>query len=224
MLTERHPDIDVGAMRYTVRTHLPLVQVPIAGGWSYPGNPAFALADAWLGKAIPAENDFRRLVMRYLAAFGPASVNDLQKWSGIPKLKEAVEALRPELAVYRDEGKRELFDLPELPLPDADAPVSIRFLPEFDNLLLSHDKRTRVLDDAHRKQVYLPGLRVAATFLINGFVAGVWKVEKAKGTATLRIEPFSPVANADQAALAEEGERLIRFVEPEAKVHEVKLS
>lgn len=222
MLSERWPDTDVGSMRYTVRTHIPLVQVPVKGGWSYPGNPKFALAESWLDKPIPETDDIRTLVFRYLAAFGPASVTDIQTWSGLDKLKDEIEKLRPELVTYRDERKRELFDLPDMPIPDADTPAPERFLPEYDNLLLSHDKRTRVVADEYRKRVYLPGLRVASTILVDGFVAGAWKAEKTKGVAALMITPFAPLKKSSRDALTEEGEKLIRFIEPDAKNHEVR--
>lgn len=224
MLTEQLPDYDVGALRYTVRTHLPLVQVPTDTRWSYPGNPKFTLAETWLGQPIPDEDNFRTLVMRYLAAFGPATVTDLQTWSGLPKLKESIEKLRPELVTYRDETRRELFDVPDMPLLDADTPAPERFLPEYDNLLLSHDKRTRVVGDEYRKRVYLPGLRVAATILVDGFVRGAWKVEKAKGAATLVIEPFEALTKQNVTTLTEEGEKLVRFVEPDAKSHAVRFA
>jgi hypothetical protein len=224
MLSDLRPDRDVGAMRYTVRTHIPLVQVPVKGGWSYPANPQFTLAESWLGKRILPEDNFRTLVLRYLAAFGPASITDLQTWSGIPKLKNRVEAIKSDLVVYRDEGKRELLDLPDTVLPDADTPAPVRFLPEFDNLLLAHDKRTRVIADEHRSRVYLPGLRVAATFLVDGFVRGAWKVEKTKTAASLVMEPFEMLAKKVRAALAEEGEGLVRFLQPEAKSHEVRFA
>ena len=146
--------------------------------------------------------------MRYLAAFGPASATDMQTWSGLAKLKDAVETLRPELVVYRDEQNREIFDLPDMPLPDADTPAPVRFLPEFDNLLLSHTKRTRVMADAYRSKVYLPGLRVAATILVDGFVAGTWTIEQKKGGATLTIVPFETLTLENRGGLSEEGERL----------------
>ncbi|MEP7289081.1 MAG: winged helix DNA-binding domain-containing protein [Chloroflexota bacterium] len=222
MLSELMPDRDVGAMRYTVRMHIPLVQVPISSGWSYPGNPQFTLAETWLGKPISTEDHFRTLVFRYLAAFGPASVTDIQTWSGLGKLKAAIDKLKPDLITYRDEQGRELLDLPDLPLPAADTPAPERFLPEFDNLLLSHSKRTRVIADVYRSKVYLPGLRVAATFLIDGFVAGVWKIEKAKSTAALVIEPFEPLTPQNRKALTDEAEQLIRFVEASAKSFEIR--
>lgn len=217
MLTELRPDTDVGSMRYTVRTHVPLVQVPVSTGWSFPGNPQFTLAESWLGQPMPDTDNFRLLVQRYLGAFGPASITDLQTWSGLGKLKEAVEQLRPELVVNRDEQKRELFDLPDMPIPAADTPAPVRFLPEYDNLLLSHTKRTRIVSDDYRKQVYLPGLRVASTILVDGFVAGAWKADVKKGAATLTITPFTTIAPADRAALAAEGESLLRFIEADAK-------
>ncbi|MFO7170609.1 MAG: winged helix DNA-binding domain-containing protein [Chloroflexota bacterium] len=224
MLVELMPDQDVGAMRYAVRTHLPLVQVPTETRWCYPGNPAFTLAEPWIGRPVAPEDNLRELVLRYLAAFGPASPADMQTWSYLPNLKEIFEELRPELVCYRDERRRELFDLPGMPLPAGDEPAPVRFLPEFDNLLLSHSSRARVVADEHRKRVYLPGLRVAATFLVDGFVRGVWLVEKSKGVAALVIEPFGALEPQDRSALAEEGERLVRFIEPGAKAHEVRFA
>ncbi len=220
MLAERHPDVDIGAMRYTVRTHLPLVQVHTDTRWSYPGNPKFTLAETWLKQPIPETEHLRDLILHYLAAFGPATVNDMQTWSGLQKLKEAFEKLRPELVVYRDERKREYFDLPDMAIPDGNVPE--RFLPEFDNILLSHKDRTRIVADEHRKGVYLPGLRVAATILIDGFVHGAWKVEKAKKTATLFVTPFKPLTKQNRAALEQEGEQLARFIEPDAAGYEVR--
>ncbi len=224
LLGERLPGLDVGAMRYAVRTHLPLVQVPESGGWSYPSKPAFALAEGWLGRPIAAGDDLRPLVPRYLAAFGPAAVTDMQTWSGLAGLKPTFEQLRGELATCRDERRRELFDLPDLEPPDADQPAPVRFLPEFDNLLLSHRDRSRVIAEEHRSKVFLPGLRVAATFLVDGFVAGTWKIEATKKAAALLVQPFSGLARQDQAALAEEGERLLRFAEPRAGSFDVRLA
>jgi hypothetical protein len=217
------PNQDVGAMRYTVRTHLPLVQVPIREGWSYPSKPEFTLAESWLRRPISRENNLHELVMRYLAAFGPASVMDAQTWSGL-KLKETFEKLRSKLQVYRDERRRELFDLPRLSLPDRDVPAPVRFLPEFDNLLLAHSVRTRMLADEYRSKIFLPGLRVSASFLVDGFVRGVLKIEKAKDVAALVMEPFEKLSKRDRTELIEEGEKLVRFVEAKAKSHEVRFA
>ncbi len=218
------PDVDVGSLRYTVRTTLPLVQVPDESAWSYPGKPKFALAESLLGGSVEAVPDFRELVWRYLAAFGPATISDLQTWSSLGKLKGDMAKLKPDLQVYRDEQGHELLDLPDVELPPEDVPAPARFLPEFDNLLLSHKDRRRVVADEYRKQVYLPGLRVAATILVDGFVRGAWMVEKKRGIATLSITPFAPLAARDRKAISDEGERLIRFVEADAKGYEVRFS
>ena len=223
MVGELMPDLDVGAMRYSVRTHLPLVQVPITEGWSYSNRPEFTLAESWIGRPISTGDNLKELVLRYLAAFGPASVTDMQTWSALPKLKDIFEELRPDLQAYRHE-RRELFDLRDIVLPDGDAAAPPRFLPEFDNLLLSHSNRTRVIAQEHRSKVFLPGLRVAATILVDGFVRGVWKFEKKKDAATLVIEPFEKLTKQDRAALVEEGARLIRFVEEKAKSFDVRFA
>ena len=220
MVSELMPDVDVGALRYTVRTKIPLVQVPIASEWSFSSKPEFALAQEWIGK-IDTKDYLPELVKRYLAAFGPASVTDAQSWLGL-KLKEVFEKLRPELITYKDETRRELFDLPDAPLPDADTIAPIRFLPEFDNILLSHNNRKRIVTDEFRKQVYLPALRVAATILVDGFVRAAWKVEKAKTVATLIIEPFEKITKKDRTEIAGEAEQLVRFIVPNVKSYEIK--
>lgn len=224
-LPERFPGEDVGSLRHAVRMHLPIVQVPVPTGWSYPAKPQFALADDWLSTRVATDGGegIEELLRRYLAAFGPATVTDMQAWSAFKGLKEVVEVLRPSLVTYRDEQRNELFDLPDGERPAADAPAPPRFLPEYDNLLLSHRKRTRVVADEHRKQVYLPGLRVAATVLVDGFVAGTWSVDKARGEASLVIRPFGRLAKDTRVALVDEGEQLVRFVEPEAKAHAVRV-
>lgn len=223
MLRQLLPDVDVGAMRYSVRTHIPLVQVPISGGWSYSNKPEFTLAEEWIGRKVASKDNLPELVKRYLAAFGPASVTDAQTWLGL-KLKDTFEKLRPELQIYRSEGRVELFDLPDAPLPAEDVPAPARFLPEYDNLLLSHSNRTRVVADEYRPKVYLPGLRVAATILVDGFVRGAWKIEKTKTAAALVMTPFEKLAKKDQASIREEGERLVRFVEPNARSFEVRFA
>jgi hypothetical protein len=223
MLARLMPDVDVGAMRYSVRTHIPLVQVPVDSGWSYSNKPEFTLAEEWIGRKSSPKDNLPELVERYLAAFGPASVTDAQTWLGM-KLKDAFEKLRPELQVYRGEGRVELFDLPGARLPAEEVPAPVRFLPEYDNLLLSHSNRTRVIAEEHRSKVFLPGLRVAATILVDGFVHGTWKIEKSRSAATLVIEPFGKLAKKDRAALVEEGERLLEFVEADAKSREVRIA
>ena len=124
--------------------------------------------------------------------------------------------MRPTLVTFRDTRKRELFDLPDAPRPLPSAAAPVRFLPEFDNILLSHADRTRIIADEHRSRVFSRNLQVRATFLVDGFVAGAWTVDRKKKIATLVLEPFGPVTRPIKAALEEEGEALLRFVEPDA--------
>lgn len=222
-LKAKNPQADERAMAYAIRMHLPLVQVPTDDSWGFPSASDFALADDWLGQDVPTgEAPAHTLVRRYLAAFGPATPRDAQVWSGLQSLRTAFEEMRPELVTFRDERKRELFDLPEAPRPEADPPV--RFLPEFDNLVLAHDDRTRVIADEHRPRVTLKNLQVRATFLVDGFVAGVWKVERKKKTATLVLEPFGKLAKKTLAELEREGEALLRFVEEDANETGVRIT
>lgn len=223
-LSEIEPDRDPSALAYAVRTHLPLVQVPSGGRWGYPGNAPFTTAESWLGRPLSGSVDPRELVRRYLAAFGPATVADIQKWSGLNRLKDFVEEMKPELRSFRDESGKELLDLPDAPLPPADTPAPVRFVPDYDNLVLAHAGRRRMLADEYRSRIFLSAARVRATFLVDGFVQGAWKIEKSKGTATLVIEPFLTLSKEDRDALAEEGERLVSFVEDDTKGHEVRFA
>jgi Winged helix DNA-binding domain len=212
LLSELEPDRDPSALAYAVRTHLPLVQVPSGGAWGYSGKAPFTTAERWLGRPLSGSEEPRDLILAYLAAFGPATVRDIQTWSGRMQLKQPMEEVRPELRTFRDERGGELFDLPDAPLPSGDIPAPPRFVPDYDNLVLSHSDRRRVISEEHRKKVFLSAARVRATFLIDGFVRGAWKVEESRKTATLRIEPFEPLSTEDRATLQDEGERLVRFL------------
>ncbi|QIN81399.1 winged helix DNA-binding domain-containing protein [Rubrobacter tropicus] len=223
VLAEVEPGRDGDALNYAVRAHLPLVQVPPGGTWGSGAAAAYATAESRLGPPAPdPEAALRDLLFRYLAAFGPASVKDFQAWSGLVRLKGPVEEMKGELRLLRDERGGELLDLPDAPLPPPDALAPPRFVPEYDNLVLSHADRRRVIADEDRKKVFLSAARVRATFLLDGFVAGVWKIEKTKNAASLIVEPFAPLSTEDRDALAEDGERLLRFAtdgEPEIDIH-----
>jgi hypothetical protein len=162
------------------------------------------------------------MVLRYLGAFGPASVKDAQSWSGLRRLREVFERLRPRLIALRNEGGRELFDLPEAPRPDPDTPAPARFVAAFDNLILSHADRTRIVADEHRKAIASRNGMVPATFLVDGFVRGTWKTARDRRKTTLSIEPFEPLTMRNREALAEEGERLLQFMMDGAKTFEVR--
>ncbi|MGH3148103.1 MAG: winged helix DNA-binding domain-containing protein [Rubrobacter sp.] len=224
LLSDLEPERDGSALAYAVRTQLPLVQVPSGGVWGYSGKAPFVTPERWLGGPPTGSEDPRSLVLRYLAAFGPATVRDVQTWSGRTRLEQSVEEIKPELRVFGDENGNELLDLPDAPLPEGEVPVPPRFVPDYDNLVLSHVDRRRVISEEHRKKVFLSAARVRATFLIDGFVRGAWKVEKSRKTATLLIEPFEPLSRVDRDTLGDEGERLVRFLaEPQgAETFEVQ--
>jgi hypothetical protein len=206
-LVERFPSHNDRFMGYAVRMHLPLVMVPDDSPYSYPPNSEFALADAFLGESVPKQASAHDLALRYLAAFGPATAADFQAWSGLKGAKVLFDELRPKLLALRDEKKRELFDLPDAPRPDEDADAPVRFLPEYDNLLLAHADRTRIISDEHRPRVVTKNLRVLATFLVDGVVAGTWSIEKKK----LALDPFIKLTKKVSAALAEEGDALVKM-------------
>ena len=222
LLTETFPLINDRALGFLVRMKLALVLEPIAHPWAYAANARFTLAEPWLGMPLAPMPDTEALVVRYLAAFGPATVADVQTWSGLRNLRPIVEALRPHLVTFRNEQGKELFDLPDAPRPDPEMPAPVRFLPEFDNLLLSHADRTRVIADEHRNVVYQKGnLRLLSSFLVDGVVAGIWRVEARRKIATLTLTPFAQQPRRVQAELRDEGERLLRFLEPDATTHDI---
>jgi hypothetical protein len=211
-LGERYPGGDGMALAWAAQHQLSLLHPPPSGTWRRRGHVACALAEDWLGQPLQEPPAVRTLLWRYLAACGPATATDLQVWSGLRKLRDEVEALRPELTVYRDEQGRELFDRPDLALADPDEPAPVRFLPEFDNLVLGHHDRTRIVSDADRARVCPGYSMVHATFLVDGFVAGIWAIHP----DGVRVTPFRPLARPDEAAVLAEAERLLTFLQLDA--------
>ncbi|MEE1807243.1 winged helix DNA-binding domain-containing protein [Streptomyces sp. BE133] len=213
-LAERFPGRDGRVLAGAVELRVPMVHAPATGAWGAWGNrPAIAitLAEHWIGRPMAAPR-VETMIRRYLAAFGPAGVMDIQAWSGLTRLRETLDGLRSQLHVFHDERGTELFDLPGAPLADPDLPVPVRFLPAFDNLLLGHTDRARVISDADRKLVMPGQAMVRPTFLVDGFVHGTWSV---KGSALL-IAPFRPLSQAGTQAVLDEAERLLAFVAPDA--------
>ncbi len=224
LLAARWPDRDPLDLAHTVRYLLPLVQLPPRGVWGGKGQATWTTIEAWLGQPVAADPSPGGMVLRYLAAFGPATVNDVQAWCWLTRLREVVDRLRPQLRSFRDEAGKELFDLPDAPRPDPDTPAPPRFLPQFDNLILSHADRTRVITDEHLK---LGITREAkGTFLVDGFVAGTWRLtrDRDRDAAAVTVSPFTPQTSEATAAIGEEGARLLAFATPDAASHDVQFS
>lgn len=222
-LAQVEPERPAETLRYASRTYVPLVQVPPTGVWGKGGSTIYALAESYLEREINSDNDVRPLFLRYLAAFGPASVKDFQAWSGLTGQQKAIDGVRDDLITFNNEQGVELFDLPDAPLPDADQAAPVRFLPEYDNAILGHADRSRIVADEYRKRVYLTAGRVRSVFLVDGFTAGAWKVEKGKGKATLVIEPFAPLGAQDKKEVLAEGEQLLRWIEASAKEYDLRI-
>jgi Winged helix DNA-binding domain len=182
------------------------------GIWGRTGRSAFTTVEHWLGRPLDAETTPDDLVLRYLAAFGPATPADARSWSGLAGMREVFERLRPRLRTFRDERGRELFDVAGAPLPDPDTPAPVRFLPEYDNVQLGHDDRGRIAP---------PGLKGWAevgwgSVLVDGFGAARWRAELDGDRATLWVEPFAKIARTDRAGVSEESERLVTFLSADA--------
>jgi len=218
-LAQRHPEADARAVAAVVRTQLPLVRVPDGGRWGFTPQAPFTDAERWLGRPLRKSADRAELVRRYLASFGPATVRDAEAWSGVGGLGEVFEAVRGELEIFKDEHGRELFDLPGAPRPPEDAEAPVRLLPEFDNLVLAHADRSRVIADRHREHLTTKNLRVRATALVDGTVAAFWRLEK---KATVVVEPLRTLKAGERRAIEAEAKGLAAFAEPKAKQHAVR--
>ncbi|MFI9154282.1 winged helix DNA-binding domain-containing protein [Streptomyces sp. NPDC053367] len=204
VLGEEWPDADPQSLAVAARCGLPLVQVTPRGLWGRSGQVALTTVEHWLGRPAEPAASPDATVLRYLAAFGPASVKDFQTWAGLTRTRPVFERLRPGLLTFRDENGVELFDLPDAPRPDPDTPAPPRFLPEFDNLLLSHADRTRVVPPANKGRTWQ-----ANTFycplLVDGFLAGVWRIID----DALVVEPFTPLTGARRDEVEREGRRML---------------
>lgn len=224
LLAEQFPSRDPKALAQAARNTMPLVQVPPRAVWGRSGQTRLAPAESWLGRARASAGSMADVALRYFGAFGPASVADLQTWSGLTRLKEVVESLRPRLRAFRDDDGKELFDLPDAPRPDEDVPAPPRFLPDFDNLIRSHADRRRVIDDKTRKLMNTRNGVSPHSVLVDGEVAGTWLISTANGDATLRVTPLRSWSSSDTEQVRTEGERLLAFAEPDATSHIVDVA
>jgi winged helix DNA-binding protein len=230
ILGERWPDRDATSLAYAVRYLVPLVQTTPRAVWGKRGQPVLATAGLWLGRDVGTANDPTDLILRYLRAFGPASVMDVQAWSWLTKLTPYIEALRPGLRTFRDENGKELFDVPDGVLPDADTPAPPRFLPTYDNVVLGHKDRSRIIGDP--KQDLMDGkaqwdeVFARGSILVDGFVSAGWRLEREDkgGAATVVVLPVrrQTLTPTERAAIEAEARALLQMGAPDAARHDVR--
>jgi hypothetical protein len=209
-LAERWPDRDPSSLGYAIRWNVPLVQIPPRGLWGRGGQPVLETVERWLDARLSTKPSLDDLVLRYLAAFGPATAKDAGVWSWLTGLGRVMERLRPQLVMYRDEAGRELFDVPDAALPDPETPAPVRLLPEFDNLLLSHHDRSRLSDGSYHGQRWWHG-----SLLVDGFLTGTWRPERRPGGITLRIGLYRPLTDVELTDVEAEAARLVAFLGPD---------
>jgi hypothetical protein len=224
LLVERGIGDDVEAIGNATRVHAPLVQVPPRGVWGKAGQARYATLEAWTGRELEPEPSPDRLVLRYLAAFGPATVLDAQSWSGLTRLREAFERLRPRLVTLEGQDGAELFDLPGAPRPAADAPAPARLLGEFDNVLLGHADRRRIVPDGVPWDAVVAGGRAFNNLLVDGMLRAVWWVERdGRRAATLVIRPYGRFSRDERAEVLDEAGRTIARVAADAASRSVRV-
>jgi hypothetical protein len=220
ILAESRPNADAIALAYGAVHLLVLCQVPPRGVWGKSGQATWAPVEKYLGaklRTTASADALDDIVLRYLGAFGPATVADVQLWSGLTRLREVVERLP--LRTFRGEDGEVLYDLPDAPLPPENVPAPPRFLPEYDNLLLSHKDRRRVIMDD--RPVPLPPGNGAkgGTFLVDGMWQGTWHIKD----QTLHIQPHNELPGADLDALLDEAKRLCHFIAPHTE-HDIEVT
>ncbi len=229
-LAARWPGHAPAALAQGVRAYVPLVQVPPRAVWGRAGQSRHTSAEHWLGQwrapagpgypPQPASRaELAQLVTRYLGAFGPASLRDVRAWSGLTGLKAVLEQLRPSLVTFRDEQGAELFDLPTAPRPGGGVPAPVRLVAEFDNLVLSHAERSRVISAKAARRLYTVNGVIPGSVLVDGFVAGMWRLTRSRDAARATIEMFAPVR--EREALTGEAERVLAFAAPGA-AHDIR--
>jgi hypothetical protein len=210
---------DVEAIGNATRVHTPLVQVPPRGVWGKAGQARYATLEAWTGEALEPDPSIDDVVLRYLGAFGPASVLDMQNWCGLTRLREAFERLRPRLATFAGEDGRELFDLPDAPRPDLGTPAPVRLLGEYDNVLLGHADRRRIVPEGFPWDAMLAHGRFVGSVLVDGMLRATWWVEEGP---VLAIRPAGSLSDDEGAEIEAEAQRMLSFLEPQAERPEVR--
>lgn len=217
------PDRDPAALYSGLRDVLPLVQVPPRGIWGKSGQPTLTTIETWLNRSPGHAPTPDQMLLRYLAAYGPASVMDVQAWSGLTRLGEVMDRLRPQLTVFKAESGVELFDLPDSPRPDAGVSAPVRMLAPFDSLLLSHADRSRVMKPEYKQRLFTINGIIKPALLVNGQVVGFTAISTSKSAAVLDVSLLEKVAKTHLAATEREGLRLLKFAHPDAASYDVRV-
>lgn len=223
LLKEKFPTAEPLSMTALLQSNETLIQVPPTRIWGSGHAPILTRLEKWLPPPYQRPIGRETLVRRYLRAYGPASVNDMQIWSRLTKLNEEFEALRDELVTFTDEAGRVLYDLPDAPRPDAETPAPVRFLPLYDNVYLGYDNRRRMLSEATAHMVNLFQAFKPAV-LIDGVIDAGWVVTAKKGAALLEVECYRKLLKRETRELETEGLAFLKFMRPEARSWDVELT
>ena len=224
VLAEHAPGEDPAALTWAVATALPLVHLPPAGTWDADDEPRLATAADWLGAPPATASHEARLLWRYLAAYGPAGVVDMQAFTSMTRQQAVLPELRPHLEVLHDEAGLELFDVPGAPRPAADVPAPPRLLPAYDNILMAHDDRSRIIPPQRRPRVFRAGAQVRPTLLVDGFVAGTWRIVRTPERARVVLEPFEPLSEEARVGLVAEAERTLALLARAGEATDVEVA
>jgi Winged helix DNA-binding domain len=221
--TAKFPEHDAAALTFACRNLLPFIQVPPRGLWSRSGEVVGTTAEAWLGRPVHPDPSVDEVMLRYVAAFGPATVRDAATWSRYTGLREVFDRLRPQLRTFRDDNGREYFDVPDGPLPDPDTPAPVRLLPQFDNVLLSHADRSRFVGEQARSMtsIWYDQLGFVGSLLVDGMLAGTWRIDEPKrtkqsgdGATMMTVTCLPSLPMGIDTDVADEAERLLALVAP----------
>jgi hypothetical protein len=222
-LAPQFPAADATALAQAVTFMVPVVQVPPRALWRSSGQARWAMTESWLGHPLATDEAPDALVLRYLAAFGPASAADVRAWSGLTGAAEILDRLRPSLRAFRDEAGRELLDVADAPQPDPEMPAPVRFLPVYDNVVLAHADRSRIVAEDYRRVWLALDMINYGSILVDGFGRAIWRVAREGASVTLDIALFEDLHAPVLDAIGAEGERLLAFLEPLAEGREVRI-
>jgi len=199
-----------------------LVQIPPTRIWGSGHAPVLTRVENWVPAPHQRSLRLEDLALRYLSAYGPATILDMQSWSGISRLGEVVAKLADRLITFESEDGRTLYDLPDAPRPDPDVPAPVRFLPDFDNAILGYDNRDRILGETRQERL-VAETRSFRALLVGGFVAGNWAITRKKDKAILTVHPFRKLLKREQRGVEQEAEAFLAFMEEDAAQRDTQI-